>query len=65
MLFQTSSRDQFGFPEGGRVIAMLARAKGARVTLEELEGTHCMLTPQRIVNFFTENQRSSKNNHEG
>lgn len=53
MYIQTSSKDQFGFQEGGRLLAMIARMNGADVTFEELEGKHCMLEPQSIVNFFT------------
>ncbi len=50
---QTSSKDEFGFNEGGRVFAMLARAKGVAVTFDEIKGRHCMMRPQMAVDFLS------------
>ncbi|MBC61115.1 MAG: hypothetical protein CMP11_01560 [Zetaproteobacteria bacterium] len=49
---QTSSRDEFGFQEGGKLLAMLARGRGVDVSYDELEGSHCVVDPKRIVSFF-------------
>lgn len=49
---QTSSKDQFGFQEGGRLFAMVARIKGAPVSFEELKGPHCVFKPKTVVDFL-------------
>lgn len=57
MFIQTSSNDQFGFHEGGRVLALLARSRGVKVAFEELLGSHCVVGPKKIVSFFRKHQK--------
>lgn len=52
LYIQTSSEDQLGLQEGGRLFAMLARTLGAPVMFEELKGGHCVLRPRKIADFF-------------
>jgi hypothetical protein len=49
---QTSSRDEFGFQEGGQVLAMVARSRGVKVQFDEIKGGHCVFEPETAVNFF-------------
>lgn len=52
LYIQTSSQDELGLQEGGQLFAMLARAKGAPVVFEELQGSHCVLRPKKIADFL-------------
>ena len=57
MYIQTSNKDQFGFNEGGKLLAMVARTRGVEVTFEELEGRHCVVEPRAAVSFFLNHRR--------
>lgn len=49
---QTSSQDEYGFQEGGKIFAMLVRTKGSFVVLQELKGRHCVIDTTKIHSFF-------------
>jgi predicted esterase len=56
LYIQTSSNDELGLQEGGQLLAMLARTKGAPVMFEELKGGHCVLRPHKVADFFKDFQ---------
>lgn len=67
LYIQTSSKDEFGFNEGGKIFALLARMNGAEVKYEEIAGLHCVLEPKSVVKFlagYQEHYQELRDSHE-
>ena len=51
-LVQVNNRDEYGFQDGGRKFAALARSRGLPVTIEAAGDAHCVIDPEPGIAFL-------------
>ncbi len=56
LFIQSNSEDEFGFQEGAKIFSLLASLKKIPHHFLELEGHHCTLKPQMVVEHLMKNQ---------